>query len=123
MKRSFERYDASSERGGNMRRREFLGVFGGAALTWPLAARAQQPMRRVGALMAFAENDREGLVRVAPFREGLEKRGSAEGRNIRIETHWATADVLSIRRAAKDLVTLRPDLILSNSSPTTAALL
>jgi putative ABC transport system substrate-binding protein len=105
-----------------LKRREFITLLGSTA-AWPLGAQAQQPMGRVRALMAFAENDREGLVRVAAFREGLEKLGWAEGRNIRIETHWATADVESIRRAAKDLVALRPDLILSNSTPTTAALL
>jgi putative ABC transport system substrate-binding protein len=106
-----------------LRRREFITVVGGAALAAPYLARAQDRVRRVGVLMAFAESDREGLLRVASFREGLEKLGWAEGRNIRIETRWATADVESIRRAAKDLVTLRPDLILSNSTPTTAALL
>jgi putative ABC transport system substrate-binding protein len=104
-----------------MRRREFITLLGGAAVALP--AWAQDRVRRIGVLMAFAENDREGLVRVAAFQEGLEKLGWVEGRNIRIDMRWATADVESIRRAAKDLVTLRPDLILSNSTPTTAALL
>jgi putative ABC transport system substrate-binding protein len=106
-----------------VRRREFIALIGGAALAAPAIPRAQDRVRRIGALMAFAENDREGLVRVASFREGLEKLGWAEGRNIRIDPRWATADVESIRRSAKDLVTLRPDLILSNSTPTTVALL
>ena len=106
-----------------MRRREFIGIVGGAAATLP--GQAQQPgrLRRIGAVMAFAEGDREGLVRVASFREELQKFGWLEGRNIRIDTRWATADVESIRRAAKDLVSQQPDLILSNSTPTTAALL
>jgi putative ABC transport system substrate-binding protein len=107
-----------------MRRRDlFTLLVGGATLLVPRFARAQEQKRRIGVLMAFAENDREGLARVASFREGLEKFGWVDGRNIRIDTHWATADVESIRRSARDLVTQQPDLILSNSTPTTAALL
>jgi putative ABC transport system substrate-binding protein len=107
-----------------LRRREFTALLGGAA-AWPLAARAQEPggMRRIGVLMAFADGDPAGQARVAAFREGLLKLGWAEGRNIRIETRWATADVASIQRSAKELVATQPDLILSNSTPTTAALL
>ena len=74
-----------------MRRREFITLLGGAA-AWPLAARAQQPdrMRRIGVLMGYAESDPEGQACVAAFREGLQKLGWAEGRNIRIDTRWAT---------------------------------
>jgi putative ABC transport system substrate-binding protein len=76
--------------GADMRRRDFISLFGGAAVAWPLAARAQQGerMRRIGVLMAFAESDREGQALVAAFREGLQKLGWAEGRNIRIDYHW-----------------------------------
>ena len=109
-----------------MRRREFISLLGGAAATWPLAARAQQPdrMRRIGVLMGYAESDREGQAFVAAFREGLQKLGWTEGRNIRIDTRWATpGDAESRQRFAKELVALQPDLILSHSTPTTAALL
>ena len=106
-----------------MTRREFLGVLGGAAAAWPLAARAQQPMRRIGVLMGYAENDREGQAFVAAFREGLQKLGWAEGRNIRIDTRWAAADVKTMQRFAKELVALQPDLILTQNTPTTAAML
>ena len=108
-----------------MRRREFITLLGGAAATWPLAARAQQPerMRRIGVLMGYAENDREGQAFVAAFREGLQKLGWAEDRNIRIDFRWAASDVESMQRFAKELVALQPDLILSNNTPTTAALL
>ena len=108
-----------------MRRREFLGVLGSAAATWPLTTRAQQGdrVRRIGVLMAFAENDRQGLIRVAAFREGLQKFGWLDGGNILIETSWATANIASIQRSAKELVAQQPELILSNSTPTTAALL
>jgi putative ABC transport system substrate-binding protein len=108
-----------------VKRREFITLLGGAAAAWPLAARAQQPggMRRIGLLMAFAEGDPEGQDRVAAFREGLQKLGWAESRNVRIDTRWATADVASIQRWAKELVAVQPDLILSHNTPTTAALL
>ena len=100
-------------------------MLGGAAVAWPLAARAQQAdrMRRIGVLMAYAESDPEGQAWVAAFREGLQKLGWAEGRNIRIDTRWATPDVEAMQRFAKELVALQPDLILSQSTPTTAALL
>jgi hypothetical protein len=67
-------------------------LVGGAAAAWPLAARAQQGdrMRRVGVLMAYAESDPEGQAQVAAFREELQKLGWAEGRNIRIDSRWAT---------------------------------
>jgi len=108
-----------------MRRREFITLVGGAAAAWPIAARAQQPerMRRIGVLMAYAESDREGQAWVAAFWEGLQKLGWTEGRNIRIDTRWAAADVEAMQRFAKELVALQPDLILSHNTPTTATLL
>jgi ABC-type uncharacterized transport system substrate-binding protein len=107
-----------------LRRREFITLLGGAAAAWPLAARAQQPARMRRMLMAYAESDSEAQARVATFREELQKLGWAQGRNIQIETRWATPDdAESIRRFSKELVALQPDLILSNNTPTTAALL
>ena len=109
-----------------MRRREFIGTLGGAVVTWPLAARAQRPeqLRQVGALMGYAENDPEGQARVGSFREGLQKLGWAEGRNIRIDTRWATPGDAELRqRFAQELVALQPDLILSHGTPGTATLL
>lgn len=105
-------------------RREFIAILGGAAAS-PLSARAQQngAMRRIGVLMAFGKDDPAGQARVAAFEEGLQKLGWVLGRNIRIDTHWATADVPSIQRSAKELVASRPDLILSHNTPTTTALL
>jgi putative ABC transport system substrate-binding protein len=72
-----------------MKRRQFITLLGGAAAR-PFGASAQQGdrMRRIGVLMAFAESDREGQALVAAFREGLQKLGWAEGRNIRIDYHW-----------------------------------
>jgi putative ABC transport system substrate-binding protein len=108
-----------------MRRREFLGTMGGALVAWPLAARAQQGerMRRIGVLMAYAESVPEAQAWVAAFREGLQKLGWTEGRNIRIDIRWATGDREAIQRFAKELVALQPDLIVSSTTPPTAALL
>src|SRR5262245_18916185 len=108
----------------DMRRRAFITLLGGAAVSWPLAARAQQGerMRRIGVLMAHAESDPEGQAFVAAFRAGLQKLGWTEGRNIRIDTRWA-AEVDLIQGFAKELIPLQPDLILANNTPTTAAVL
>jgi putative ABC transport system substrate-binding protein len=109
-----------------MRRRDFITLVGGAAAAWPLAAWAQQTdrIRRVGVLMGYPENDLEGPAFFAAFREGLEKLGWVEGRNIRLDTRWATPDDAEARRRfAKELVALQPDLILSAVTPTTGALL
>jgi putative tryptophan/tyrosine transport system substrate-binding protein len=109
---------------GQLKRREIITLLGGAA-AWPLAARAQQPdrMRRIGVLMAVPENNHEYQAFLAAFREGLQKLGWAEGRNIRIDTRWAALDAEAMQRFAKELVALQPDLIVSQSTPTTASLL
>jgi putative tryptophan/tyrosine transport system substrate-binding protein len=75
-----------------MRRREFISLLGGAA-AWPLTAGAQLPgtVRRVGALIAFAESDSEGKEWIAAFRQGLEKRGWSEARNLHIDYRFAPA--------------------------------
>ena len=72
-----------------IRRRQFISLLGGAA-AWPVAATAQQAerMRRIGVLMGYAEGDREGQAFVAAFREGLQKLGWIEGRNVRIDARW-----------------------------------
>ena len=109
-----------------MQRRQFIALLGGAAAAWPLAARAQQPdrMQRIGMLMGYAESDREGHAFVAAFRDGLQKLGWTEGRNIRMDTRWAKPDDAELmQRYAKDLIALQPDLILSHGTPTTATLL
>jgi putative ABC transport system substrate-binding protein len=108
-----------------MRRREFFTFLSGVAVVWPFAARAQQldVVRRIGVLMGFAESDREGQAFVAAFREGLQKLGWAEGRNIRIDYRWTALDAELIQRFTKELVVLQPDLILTQSTPVTAELL
>ncbi len=93
-------------------------------MAWPIAARAQHGarVRRIGVLMAYAESDPEVQARVAAFRDGLQKLGWTEGRNIRINHLWAAIDAESRQRFAKELVALQPDLIVTDSTPTTAAL-
>ena len=108
-----------------MNRRDFISLLSGAAAAWPLAVHAQQPgrMRRIGVLMGYAQGGSEGHALIAAFRDGLQKLGWIEGRNTRIDIRWATpADAESIRRFAKELVALQPDLIISSTTPITAAL-
>ena len=77
-----------------MRRREFITLLGGAAVAWPLAARAQQGerMRRIGVLMTLAADDPEGQARIAAFLQGLQQLGWTDGRNVRIDYRWAAGD-------------------------------
>jgi putative ABC transport system substrate-binding protein len=108
-----------------MTRRELIALMGGTAAAWPLAARAQHPdgVQRIGVLMAYSESDREGQADVEAFRLELQKLGWTDGRNLRIDARWAALDAEAMERFAKELVALQPDLILSQSTPTTAALL
>jgi putative ABC transport system substrate-binding protein len=80
-------------------------------------------IRRLSILMAGAESDPQYQADVAVFREGLQKLGWVDGQNIRIEVRWAGFDAETMRRYAKELIALQPDLILSNDTPTTATLL
>jgi putative ABC transport system substrate-binding protein len=108
-----------------VKRREFITLIGGAVAAWPQAARAQQAgrMRRIGVLMGYDENDAEAQAWVAAFREGLQQLGWTEGRNIRIDTRWSRVDTEVMQRFAQELVALQPDLIVSQITPTTEALL
>jgi putative ABC transport system substrate-binding protein len=108
-----------------MKRREFITLLGGAAATWPLAAPAQQPdRRRIGVLMAHAESDPEFQAYVAAFREGLQNLGWVEGRNFRLDFRWGALDDAELRkRAAIELIALKPDLIVTQNTPPTATML
>src|SRR6266508_3646724 len=101
-----------------MRRREFIALVGGAAALWPFVVRAQQAgrTRRIGVLMGYPESEAEAQTYIAAFRDGLQKLGWTEGRNIRIDTRWAIpADAGLRQRFARELVALQPDLILSGA--------
>jgi putative ABC transport system substrate-binding protein len=105
----------------DIRRREFMFLLGAAA-AWPLAARAQQPdrVRRIGVLMGIAD-DFEGQARIAVFRHTLQALGWSEGRNIQFIYRWSGGDVAHARQFAKELLDLRSDVILTNSTPVTVA--
>ena len=107
-----------------MKRREFIALVGGAAFAWPLPARAQQPtrLRRIGVLIGFAETDPDVQSWFAAFRDALAKLGWTEGSNLRIELRWAGYDPDRMKTFAKELVDLRPDAILSVTTPVTDAL-
>jgi putative ABC transport system substrate-binding protein len=107
-----------------MRRREFITLVGGAA-AWPVVAPAQQsnPMRRIGVLMSLASNDRESPLRVAALQQALEQLGWAEGRNVRIDYRWTGGDATLTRAFAKELVELKPDVIISVTTPLVVAIL
>ena len=102
-----------------MRRREFITLLGGAAAPWPLAARAQQadPVRRIAWLMSFTESDPLAPPRVAAFERALQQFGWTAGRNIRIEYRWTASNPDLMRRFAKELAGLNPDVLLTNAGP------
>jgi putative ABC transport system substrate-binding protein len=97
----------------SMRRREFITLAGGAAV-WPLAARAQQPdrLRTIGVFSAFAKDDPQVQAHLTAFRLALQKLGRTEGSNVRIDYRWGDADSARLRAQAKELVDLKPEVIL-----------
>src|ERR1700716_1190943 len=114
--------------GVGMRRRDFITLLGSAAaafsVCWPLATRAQQPdrVRRIAMLSGLAASDPEAQARVAAFQQGLKELGWTEGRNIHIDFRWSTGDAAEMRTFAKELVELKPDLIVGMTTPAGAAL-
>jgi putative tryptophan/tyrosine transport system substrate-binding protein len=110
-----------------MRRREFIGLFGGV-VALPLArarlARAQQAdrMRRLGVLMHTTSDEPESQTNLAAFLQGLQEAGWAVGRNLRIDYRWSGADRVRLRRNAVELIALNPDVVLAGAGATTAAL-
>jgi putative ABC transport system substrate-binding protein len=106
-----------------MKRREFITLLGSAA-AWPLAALAEQPdrMQRIGVLMGYDENDPQAQSLLSAFKQELAALGWIEDRNLRIDHRWAAGDVNRAGAFAKELVALQPKVILSNTTPVTAAL-
>jgi putative ABC transport system substrate-binding protein len=108
-----------------MKRRQFIMLIGGAAVTWPFAARAQQPTgtRRIGVLMNFRSDASEGQARIAAFMQAMQKLGWNEGDNVRTDIHWAgDDDTERYRKYAEELIGLKPDVILASGSLSVAAL-
>src|SRR5882724_5989245 len=107
-----------------MKRREFITLIGGAAV-WPLVARAQQGerVRRIGVLLPAAADDPTYQARVGVFLQALALSGWTIGRNMRIDTRWATPNAAEIHRHAAELAALAPDVILAHGAGPVAALL
>jgi putative tryptophan/tyrosine transport system substrate-binding protein len=108
-----------------VRRREFITLIGGAAVAWPLAARAQQVerVRRIGVLLPATADDPAFQARLAAFHQGLALLDWTIGRNVRIDTRFATTNAAEIRRHAAELVALAPDIILAHGGATVGPLL
>src|SRR5262245_36476706 len=102
-----------------MKRREFITLLGGAAVAWPLAARAQQAerMRRIGVLMSLSEDDPEDEQRRAVLQQALHQLGWSEGRSLHIEYRWFAGEPARAQALAKELVALKLDLIITASTP------
>jgi putative tryptophan/tyrosine transport system substrate-binding protein len=105
-----------------MRRREFIAGFGSAA-AWPAVARAQQPagVRRIGVCLGWSERDPQFNSWLAAFVQELARLGWMDGVNVLIEQRWTNADIERAQPMAKELVALRPDVILTSTTPVTAA--
>src|SRR5215472_9697734 len=102
-----------------LRRREFIVLLGGAAVAWPLAARAQhgERVRRLAVMMGGrnADTDPEGRAWFSAFRQGLEDLGWVEGRNFRADYRWPAGDLDRMRVIAKEFVDLQPDLLVAGN--------
>src|SRR5215475_10816838 len=106
-----------------MRRREFLGILGGA-VAWPVALKAQQaePVRRVGVFFGLEPDDAEAQARTTVFAQALQQLGWVVGRNLVIDNRLVGGDIDHYRRDAAELVALAPDVIFSPGSSTIASL-
>jgi hypothetical protein len=100
-----------------MKRREFISLLGGAAAAWPLAARAQQGVRRIGIMMNLAADDPEGQARIAAFLQGMQETGWVVGRNAQIDIRWGMGDPERIRKNVTELLALTPDAIFATTFP------
>jgi putative ABC transport system substrate-binding protein len=107
-----------------IRRREFITLLGGSAAAWPVAARAQpvDRVRQVGVVVTLSERDPEAQARLAAFREGLQKLGWTEGRNLHIEYRWSAGDAERLRAYVADLVAMTPDVIVAGNNTALIAL-
>jgi putative tryptophan/tyrosine transport system substrate-binding protein len=105
-------------------RRQLITLLGGAAVAWPLAARAQQPERKrhIAVLMSGAERDPETQARLAGIRQGLSRFGWSEGRNVEVDYRYASASAEQARLFAKDLIALKPEVIVAPSVMVAGAL-
>jgi putative ABC transport system substrate-binding protein len=105
-------------------RRQFISAIGGAAVAWPLAARAQQPrqMRRIGVLLNLSSDDPQAQKGVAAFLEALQSMGWTDGRNAQIDIRWGSNDLDDQRKYATELVALAPEIILASGTASVTAI-
>jgi len=108
-----------------MRRREFITLIGGVGTSWPLVAQAQQhdEVRRIGVIVNEAADDPEAQATVAAFKQTLQQLGWNEGRNLQIDLRGAADNPERMQAFAKELIALQPHVILTRSTPVTAAVL
>ena len=107
-----------------MRRREFLGVLGSAAVAWPLATRAQERVRRVEMFLGGGgPNDPDAKANIAAFRQAMQQLGWIDGRNVRMDPRWTMGDAATTRKNAAELVERTPDVILSSGTANLGPLL
>ena len=107
-----------------MQRREFIYLLGGAVVT-PFTALAQKSerMRRIGVLLPATANDLEFQARVGAFMQELQRLGWSIGRNLRVDTRWATADAVEIRKHAAELAAIAPDVVVAHGASTVRQLM
>ena len=108
-----------------MRRREFIGLAGAAAVVWPLVVHAQQrdEVRRIGVLVNVAADDPEAQAISAMFKQSMQQLGWNDEHNVKIDFRGAAGDPERMQALAKELVALKPNVILTRSTPVTAAIL
>jgi putative tryptophan/tyrosine transport system substrate-binding protein len=107
-----------------MRRRDFIAGLTGLAATSPFASRAQQGdrVRRLGVLMSFAEDDPGIAAEMAALRQSLAERGWIEDQTIKIIVRWAGFNLELVEAMAREMVRVSPDVLLTRTTPATAAL-
>jgi putative ABC transport system substrate-binding protein len=99
-----------------MRRRDFVKAIAGSAAAWPLSARAQQRVRRIGVLMSTSADDALGQAWNAAFAQGMQQLGWEVGRNVQIDTRWGRGDTERFRKYAAELVALAPDVLVGTAA-------
>jgi putative ABC transport system substrate-binding protein len=104
-----------------MKRREFIGFLGAASWVFSASAQPSDPVRRIGLLMSYAETDPEAQQRLAAFRQSLEQAGSVADQGARIDVRWHAGDPERAKADAKEIVALKPDVIVANGTPALSA--
>jgi ABC-type uncharacterized transport system substrate-binding protein len=108
-----------------MRRRKFIMLASGAAVSWPFTGNAQQPdrMRRIGVFIGLASNAEDPVARewLRPFGEAMQTAGWLEGKNIRLDYRFGGGDPAKIDASAGELVALAPEVIYAQGLPAARA--